>query len=110
MFWEKAKAIALQLPETHEQTCYGTPAVYVGKKLLARLREDGESLALYHQNRKDLIETNPISFFTTDHYVNSPMVLIHLSKVADNDLKALLLNSWKIRAIKKLVKAYEASN
>ncbi len=106
MLWEKVKAIALQLPETYEKPCYGTPAVYVGKKLLARLREDDESLALYYTNREELIAKNASVFFTTDHYIHSPMVLIHLSKVSRNDLEVLLLNAWKIRATKTMLKTH----
>ena len=110
ILWEKVKAIALQLPETYEKPCYGTPAIYLGKKLLTRLREDDESLALYHTNREELIIKTPSVFFTTDHYINSPMVLIHLSKVSKKDLESLLLNAWKIRATKKMLKEYQANN
>lgn len=105
--WEKVKLIALQLPETFEKPCYGTPALYVGKKLLCRLREDDESLALYHQDRAVWMKKNGDVFFITDHYLNSPMLLIHLSKVDTVDLKTLLTNSWKIRAGKKLLKVYD---
>lgn len=106
LFWEKVKAVALQLPETLEKPCYGTPAFYVAKKLLCRLREDGESLALYHGEREIWMTKNPDVFFITDHYLNSPMLLIHLAKVSNADLKLLMINSWKIRAGKKLLKAY----
>ena len=105
--WEKVKAIGLQLPETSEKPCYGTPALYVGKKLLCRLREDDESLALYHQDRELWMKKNGNIFFITDHYLNSPMLLIHLSKVSKADLEILLINSWKIRAGKKLLKVCE---
>ena len=105
--WEKVKAIALQLPGTHEKPCHGTPAMYVGKKLFARLREDDESLAIYNNERDIWMAKNPNVFFITDHYLNYPMLLIHLSKVSKADLKTLLINSWKIRAGKKLLKAYD---
>lgn len=108
-YWEKVKAVALELPETFEKPCHGTPAMYVGKKLLCRLREDDESLALYNGERDIWMNKNPNVFFITDHYLNYPMLLIHLSKVSKADLEKLIINSWKIRAGKKLLKSYEGS-
>ena len=105
--WEKVKKVALGLPETFEKPCYGTPAMYVGKKLLCRLREDDESLALYNNERNTWMNENPDIFFITDHYLNYPMLLIHLSKVSKAHLETLMMDSWKIRAGKKLVKAYD---
>ena len=105
--WEKVKAVALQLPETHEKPCYGTPALYVGKKLFARLREDDESLVLYNDKRDVWMNGNPDVFFITDHYLHYPMLLVHISKVSKGDLEKLLNHSWKMRAGKKLLKAYD---
>ena len=105
--WEKVKAMALQLPETYEKPSYGTPAIYVGKKKVCRLREDDESLAIYNNERDRWMAKNPNVFFITDHYLNYPMLLIHLSKVSKADLETLLIHSWKIRAGKKLLKAYD---
>jgi hypothetical protein len=79
--------------------------MYVGKKLLCRLREDDESLALYNNERATWIDKNPHLFFITGHYLHYPMLLIHLSKVSKADLETLMVHSWKIRAGKKLIKA-----
>lgn len=38
--------IALSLENVEEGTSYGTPAFKAGGKLIARLREDGESLVV----------------------------------------------------------------
>ncbi|WP_141758537.1 MmcQ/YjbR family DNA-binding protein [Duganella sp. HH105] len=40
------KALGLALPEMEESTSYGTPALKVKGKLMARLKEDGESVAI----------------------------------------------------------------
>ena len=98
--------MALELPETYEKPSYGTPAIYVGKKTLCRLREDDESLALYNGERDIWINKNPDVFFITDHYLNYPMLLVHVSKANKADLQTLLIHSWKIRAGKKLLKTY----
>ncbi len=50
--FEAVKTMAMSLPEAHERTSYNTPVFYVGKKLFARLREDGCSLVV---NAADLI-------------------------------------------------------
>jgi len=44
--WATLKACFLALPGVVEGSSHGTPAFRVGKKLLARLREDGENLVL----------------------------------------------------------------
>ena len=53
------------------------------KKLLARLKEDGDSLVMpgVPQDERDmLVESQPKLFYFTDHYRDYPMVLIRLSK------------------------------
>ncbi len=39
-------ALARELPGVEEGTAYRTPALRVRKKVMARLREDGETLAI----------------------------------------------------------------
>jgi len=44
MTFDDVRKIALAWPEVEDGTSYGTPALKVRKKLLVRLREDGDSL------------------------------------------------------------------
>jgi hypothetical protein len=44
--WARFRRFSLSLPGVAEGICFGTPALYVRKKLLARLREDGETVAI----------------------------------------------------------------
>jgi len=44
MNWDDVAAMGLELPEVEVSTSYGTPALKVRKKLIARLQEDGETL------------------------------------------------------------------
>ena len=44
--FEDVRNIALLWPEVEDGTSYGTPALKVRKKLLVRLREDGDSLVM----------------------------------------------------------------
>jgi hypothetical protein len=44
--FDTARELALALPGVEEGTSYGTPALKAGRKLMARLREDGETLVV----------------------------------------------------------------
>lgn len=101
--WNKVCKVAVLLPSVQEQLCHGTPALYVQKKLFARLREDGQTLVVYNNNRETWIESDPDTFFYTDHYKNYAMLLVDLKLVSKNDLEKLVIDSWRIRASKKLL-------
>jgi hypothetical protein len=62
-------------------TSYGTPAIRVGKKLIARLKEDGETLVLLPVEdieQRFLMETQPDVFYKTPHYDGYDAVLVRL--------------------------------
>ena len=46
MTFDDVRKIALAWPEVEDGTSYGTPALKVRKKMLARLKEDGDSLVM----------------------------------------------------------------
>jgi hypothetical protein len=106
---DTVRRLALALPEVTEGVCFGTPAFYVRKKLLARLREDGETLAIKadYAEREFWMLAKPETFFLTDHYVGSPMMLIRLAKIQQADLHTLLSQAWRMIAPKRLIKSVE---
>ncbi len=62
MTFDDIRKIALAWPEVEDGTSYGTPALKVRKKLLVRLREDGDSLVMPgvpHDERDMLVESQP---------------------------------------------------
>jgi hypothetical protein len=77
------------LPGVSEDSCYGTPAFYVSKKLLARMKEDGETLVVFTPDR--------------DEWTGRNYVLVNLGKVERAELSALLAEAWRSRAAKKLL-------
>ena len=103
---ETLRRIALALPGVEEGTSYGTIAFRVGKKFLARLREDGESLAIRIElgEREILMELDPETFYITEHYRHYPMVLVHLDQVHPDELARLFEEAWRKAAPKKLLK------
>ncbi|MFI5159880.1 MAG: MmcQ/YjbR family DNA-binding protein [Sphingobacteriales bacterium] len=96
------------LPSVTEGISHGTPGFYVQKKMLARLWENGEVLVVRTDERDKWIKTDPDTFFFTDHYRNYPTVLVKLERVEPAVLEQLLLEAWKGRASKTLLKEYEA--
>jgi hypothetical protein len=103
---ETVRQLALALPEVSEKLCHGTPAFYVRQKLLARLREDGETLAIKidYAEREFRIMASPEVFFVTDHYVGYPMMLVRLPLVQAEDLHTLLAQGWRMIAPKRLLR------
>ena len=68
------------------------PPLSVGKKLLARLREDGENLVLR------------VSF----HYAGYPAVLLRLARVKAADLPRIAELAWRGVAPRRAVAKWEA--
>ncbi|MDB5394032.1 MAG: hypothetical protein JWM91_1538 [Rhodospirillales bacterium] len=99
---------ALKLPSVSEGTSYGTPCLRVGKTLIARLKEDGQTLVLKVDlmERDILIEMQPDIFFTTDHYRGYPLVLVSLPKVDLAQIEMLLRRAWFAAAPKRLTKPF----
>src|SRR5215218_4770187 len=64
--FDDVRKITIAWPEVEDGTSYGTPALKVRKKLLARLKEDGDSLVMPGvplDEREMLIETQPKIFY-----------------------------------------------
>lgn len=102
--------MALALPGIEESTSYGTPSLKLGKKMLARLKEDGETLVLRigFDERDMLMEAEPEAFFTTDHYRGYPSVLVRLAKVHPPTLRRLLEQAWREAASKRLRQSFDS--
>ncbi|MFD0793502.1 MmcQ/YjbR family DNA-binding protein [Mucilaginibacter litoreus] len=99
----------LSLPGVTEKKAYGTPAFYAGKKIFCRLQDDWNTLVLANNTREELLQTQPETFFITDHYLNYDYVLVNMTSVEPAQLKQLLLEAWKLRANKSLIKQLETT-
>jgi hypothetical protein len=108
--FDDVRKIAFSWPEVEDGTSYGTPALKVRKKLLARLREDGDSLVMpgvRQDEREMLVESQPKVFYFTDHYKDYPMVLIRLSKAKRTTVEPLLRRQWRTLASKKAIREFD---
>jgi hypothetical protein len=85
------------------------PALKVRDKVFARLREDGETLVVWTDflEREALTQGDPETFFITPHYEDYPLVLIALEYVDAEELRELLIGSWRYRAPKRVLRAYD---
>jgi hypothetical protein len=99
------------LPEIEESTSYGTPALKVRGKLVARLREDGETLVLRTDldSRDAMLRAQPSLFYITDHYRDYPAILLRLKVVRPAQLEDLVKDSWRLVAPRSLVAGHPAS-
>jgi hypothetical protein len=96
MTYEGAVKLALALPDVEEATSYGTPSLKARGRFLARLKEDGVTLALRcpFELRETLLRDEPDLFFLTDHYRDYPAVLVRLPRIQKARLKAVLRQAW----------------
>src|SRR3954454_2801059 len=110
MTFDDIRKFALLWPEVEDGTSYGRPALKVRKKLLARLKEDGDSLVMPgvpQDERQMLIERAPQLFYFTEHYRDYPMVLIRLAKAKRREVEPLLRRHWRTLASKGAIKAFD---
>ena len=97
--FESVRRFALGLPGVVEGPCYGTPGFRVKGKLIARLKEDGETLVVHmdHDSRAALMEANPETYFVTDHYAGHEWMLVRLPSVRAVEVREMLTNAWERR-------------
>jgi hypothetical protein len=98
-------------PGVEESTSYGTRALKVSGKLIARLKEDGDTLVVFgvELDEKDaLIAAQPRIYTTTPHYNGHRSVLVRLSKAKPAHVESHLLRRWREVAPKQLVRAFDA--
>lgn len=105
-------AIASRFPGVEESRSYGTPAIKVKRRLLARLRSEAEgglAIVCDIMEREMLMQAAPETFYITDHYADWPMVLINLETVRWDAMPDFLERAWRRVATPGLIKEYEIS-
>ena len=106
MTLDDIRRIALGLPKVEERTSYGTPAFFVGKKMLARFSEDGADVVfrMSLDEKAFLMEADPETFYETDHYSGWPAVLGRVDKLDAATVRSLLERQCRASASRKLVR------
>ena len=98
------RALALALPGVEEGLAYGSPIWRVGKRMLTRVWEDGETVVLKMDEamRDALIAAQPDVFFVTDHYLGHPLGLARLTATEADQIAEILRAGWRDIAPKRL--------
>ncbi|WP_315925141.1 MmcQ/YjbR family DNA-binding protein [Mesorhizobium sp. SP-1A] len=107
---DRLRAAARDLPEVVEGTSYGTPALKVGKKLIARVKDADTAVLVCPLDEKELLlESAPDLYFETDHYKGWPALLVRLDRIGEGELRHRLERIWLQQAPNKLTKAWLAA-
>lgn len=109
--FQPVRQAARELPGLEEGTSYGTPALRVKGKLLARIWEDGHTLVVRVDldSQDSMLRLQPKIFFLTDHYRGYPAILVRLGVISPKQLREVLLDSWRFVAPKTLVGKFAPS-
>src|SRR5512134_275928 len=84
-----ALKLAQRFPGIESDTCYGTPAIRVRGKFMARLRTEAEgwlAIKCDFVDREILLQSAPHVFHLTPHYENHPMILVDLAAIDEHTL------------------------
>jgi len=60
--------------------------------------------------KEALLAANSVAYYTTPHYDGYPAILVNLAAVDLNELRELIVESWRIKAPVKLRKAFDAES
>jgi hypothetical protein len=98
--FDSVRDAARALPGIEESTSYGTPALKVKGKLLARLHQSGECFVLRVdlREREALLRSDPAVFYVTEHYLDHPWVLVRFLTVDPATLPEILERAWRLVA------------
>ena len=94
--FEAVRALGRDFLELQESTIYGSPALKLGKRLVAclaihRSAEPGSLVVRTDfEQRAALLMDDPETYYITDHYVKHPVVLVRLARVQRDQLRDLL--------------------
>jgi hypothetical protein len=100
--WKTTLTLARALPDVEESTSYGTPALKVKGKLMARAIESdaqGERIVARVESleeRAAMVAAMPAVFEITPHYQNYPWVVVHLRAIPRAVLKDVLADAWRV--------------
>ena len=100
--WDDAVAFASALPDVVMEKWWGTPCPKInGKGFMSPGREKGSlALMVTHPEKQILFETDPDTFWETDHYRNYPMLLVRYGTASRERVELYIQRAWWDRARK----------
>jgi hypothetical protein len=121
--WDDVRRIALALPETEERLSrdlrqwrvkdkgfvWERPLRRADLEALGDEAPDGPILGarVEHVGAKEaLLADDPSVYFTTPHFDGYPAILVRLDEIGLEDLHELIVESWLVRAPRRLAETY----
>ncbi len=108
---DDVRRIAVSLPGAEERASHGgAPSFRTKPRGFAYYHEDVDAIVLYVPSEEDkhaLIASDPTLFFTEPHYDGYAVVLVRLAAVSVAELSELVVDSWRLRAPKRAVAAWD---
>ncbi|NTF80371.1 hypothetical protein G6L85_04930 [Agrobacterium rhizogenes] len=99
---------AAHLPDVETSTHYGLPALKIGGKAFASIKNTKTIVLSLPVDRKEqLIEMAPEIYFQSDHYIGWPSLPLRIAEIGDAELQLRLIEALRFRAPKKLRAAFE---
>jgi hypothetical protein len=94
--WEEVAAFALGLADTQASTSYRKPAIKVNGKAFLYIGGEPDSFAISSPlpEKEMLIETDPDSFWESDHYRGWPAILVRYGSVARERIETVITRAW----------------
>ncbi|WP_181767824.1 MmcQ/YjbR family DNA-binding protein [Streptomyces albidus (ex Kaewkla and Franco 2022)] len=104
---DDVRTVALELPEATEKLAWGQPTFRVAGKIFVSLGDDDTTIGVKcpREERGELIADEPQKFFIKHgHDDNYNFLRVRLSALEDvEELRAILLDSWRQAAPKRLI-------
>lgn len=106
------RSIALALPGAYEHPTHGgRPSWRTTPRMFAWLREAPEALVVWVgsvDEKEALLAADPQAFHTTTHYDGHAIVLVDIDAVDHDEAAELIVDSWRLRAPRRLVTEHGA--
>jgi hypothetical protein len=100
--WDEAIAYACSLPDVMMDKWWGTPCPKINGKgfMSPGCEPDSFALMVTKDEKEILLETDPETFWQTDHYRNYPMLLVRYGMAAGDRIELYIQRAWWDRAKK----------
>lgn len=104
--WKMVEDLGTALPETTVGLWYGKPALTIAGKGFVHLGAGDDELSIPTEEKDDLVAARPDAYRSTPHLDGTPWVLVRLSKITKSELRELVRDGWRLKAMPKLRKAH----
>jgi len=106
------RAAAMALPGAYEQSSYeGRPSWRTKPRIFATVNLEEAALVVWvdsEDEKRALLEAEPDVFHTTSHYDGYSIILARLTVVTQAAARELVIDSWRLRAPRALVRRWES--